>query len=1569
MANEPTSKSEDPAALAFSAVENALKDSVFAPDETESQVRPAIKPDEKPALKADRQRSSEKIAINTGSVANDDRMSGARLLYSMQSRGSNMPLVVAALLSVIWLAVTGGITLVRYGTEAAAGNAASFLTSSEFIGLLVLIGLPIIGVFSVAMLMRRAHDLRVAANSMTQAAIRLNDPESTAADKVATVGQAVRREVNALSDGLERALSRAGELEVMVHAEVTALERTYSENENRLRSLIQDLADQRDAVVVSSDRVRNAIGGAHTAMIGDLEQIGAKLSATITEHGTAARNQIEGATGQFGTLLDEHSNNLVEHLDSRTSDIVKAFDGNFERIDSLFGQRSNELTQVFDSRTNHFTTTVEARMEALIAAIDGRTDAVSAAIEDKSGQIASSLSSGSDVIIAGLDAREAKLTEALESLSQRVVGDIGGRTVHAEDVLTNLIDRLEESMSIRVNAIESRFQSAIIEIGAVIEESSDTARDALSSAGSEALSALTTRSDEVTMMLDNRLGAMDSVVADKGERLITLLDQHTSNFGERASQLETALDDKTGWLSNTIEEKTELLSTALEEKTGLLATALEEKTGWLSGTIETKTEILSTTLEDKTSDFADMVAERTGRIESLFGTHLDGFVESLDERSNLINAALSEKTAGLAEVLDTRSSSFSRMIEERSDTFSSAIERTAGSIDEAIALRTAEFASTLESKTGEMSFAIDESTGALSEALGTQTRAIAERIGNRTQQLSDALSSRTREFDDALANRTEKFSETLSNETNVLSEALDIRTQTLSNEIATRTVQISTAIDQQGSAFDNRVTEAMTNVVKTLSDQSNKVSVLIDGKIEDINTNLGTGVDSAVTRLGDVETGLTARLNTVSGKIVDSAREAAQSVEHSVDYARNAITEMVDTRLGTLPEAITARAEITADRLTELNRTISTSIAASMVDLEAGADRVEETITTRISKATSSLSTDVEQTAARMDVAVRTALEQVKNAARHIEDLVEVKAVATAEQLGAQITEMQRSVTEQSAIFADTIDTSSQRLNASLRNHNNVLREALAATAMESEEVMAQSTAKITGELTEALKRLNDSNLLLQRVLETTTTNLADLENRVATQTSTYSTTVKDALSATEEAGGLVSMHVDAFEKAIKSMIAEFSGLISSLDNKAHGIDKAAASLSEAGNTSLDTLESRRGAMEALAESFTLRADEIDERMRTFAASISDTVSETERRLFAARKAMEETLASTSSSVTAGLENFSSSAESESRRANQALATAQQAMLSEIQTTLDEAVRRFSDTAVAMRATAGQVGHELESTRTELQRGVLELPEETRASAAAMRRVVAEQIEALNELNAIVRSQSSTHDVSSRRPPAPPRREEPAPAPAPHYAEMRQPEPRREDVRAVEARQPVSRPATPPASTADIASALENVLGAAASHHAAPRATAAQDTDKEQRGGGWLRDVLRNASASQASTAPRQTNFSNLSSEIARSIETGALNDAWQRYQSGESNVFSRRIYTLSGQSVYDDVRRKLQRDTDFAATANAYMEEFEQYLKRAAAGSQAQAETRALLLSDRGKVYTMLAHASGRLG
>ena len=66
------------------------------------------------------------------------------------------------------------------------------------------------------------------------------------------------------------------------------------------------------------------------------------------------------------------------------------------------------------------------------------------------------------------------------------------------------------------------------------------------------------------------------------------------------------------------------------------------------------------------------------------------------------------------------------------------------------------------------------------------------------------------------------------------------------------------------------------------------------------------------------------------------------------------------------------------------------------------------------------------------------------------------------------------------------------------------------------------------------------------------------------------------------------------------------------------------------------------------------------------------------------------------------------------------------------------ASERFSEIVQGMKHMAGDMQRELETTRQELRRGILELPQETAESAAQMRRVIVDQIEALAELNRIV---------------------------------------------------------------------------------------------------------------------------------------------------------------------------------------------------------------------------------------
>ena len=79
---------------------------------------------------------------------------------------------------------------------------------------------------------------------------------------------------------------------------------------------------------------------------------------------------------------------------------------------------------------------------------------------------------------------------------------------------------------------------------------------------------------------------------------------------------------------------------------------------------------------------------------------------------------------------------------------------------------------------------------------------------------------------------------------------------------------------------------------------------------------------------------------------------------------------------------------------------------------------------------------------------------------------------------------------------------------------------------------------------------------------------------------------------------------------------------------------------------------------------------------------------------------------------------------------------------------LNNATAKFRDTMNEMRGMTGQIQRELENTRAELHRGVVELPQETQETTANMRRVVADQIKALNELSALVSRSNRVVDAA-----------------------------------------------------------------------------------------------------------------------------------------------------------------------------------------------------------------------------
>ena len=102
---------------------------------------------------------------------------------------------------------------------------------------------------------------------------------------------------------------------------------------------------------------------------------------------------------------------------------------------------------------------------------------------------------------------------------------------------------------------------------------------------------------------------------------------------------------------------------------------------------------------------------------------------------------------------------------------------------------------------------------------------------------------------------------------------------------------------------------------------------------------------------------------------------------------------------------------------------------------------------------------------------------------------------------------------------------------------------------------------------------------------------------------------------------------------------------------------------------------------------------------------------------------------------------------------------------------------------------------------------------------------------------------------------------------------------------------------------------------------------------------------------------------------IANLIDADAAAEMWDRWRRGDNDAFSRRLYTAQGQQTFDEIRRRCRADPQFRETVERYTQEFERLLAKVGHNDRDGSQARAYLLSDTGKVYTMLAHASGTDG
>lgn len=396
-------------------------------------------------------------------AANDDAPSIGGLIYALEQKPSMAPFRYAAIATGVWSVICLIFSWAMLRAEFAQG--ASFLSILErpvtFLTLTAII-VPVAVLWALALLAWRSEELRLRSSTMTEVAIRLAEPDRMAEQSVASLGQAVRRQVGFMNDAISRALGRAGELEALVHNEVTALERSYEENERKIRGLIQELAGERSALLGTSERVTDTLKTLGTdipTLIDKLSNQQLKLAGIIQGAGenlTAlelavgqSTDRLEVALGskteELQGMLEGYTTGLATALGARTDQLQTAIAGYVETLDTSLSNRTEGLRLVFEEYARALDTSLTNRAQSLDVQLVERTKALDAAFGQRLKTFDDFIVRSTMAIDSAVAEKARLLTSALDTHARTFSETIARQAVNLDESLMHGIQSVRRT--------------------------------------------------------------------------------------------------------------------------------------------------------------------------------------------------------------------------------------------------------------------------------------------------------------------------------------------------------------------------------------------------------------------------------------------------------------------------------------------------------------------------------------------------------------------------------------------------------------------------------------------------------------------------------------------------------------------------------------------------------------------------------------------------------------------------------------------------------------------------------------------------------------------------------------------------------------------------------------------------------------------------------------------------------------------------------------------------------------------------------------------------------------------
>ena len=1444
MANNPK-KMTDPTEAALSAIQEALniqEDETSGPEGGELRAHAAAAPAESDLFASD-PIGSRDLSGPGSRAANDDQQSIGQILHALQRRPVRSSYFVATVFSAAW--IVGCLSLSwAYLGELSAALGPDRSPAALMVGLGAAALLPIIFFFGVAHMAWRSQELRLIAQSMARVAMRLAEPESVARDSIVTVGQAIRREVAAMGDGVERALARASELEALVQNEVAALERTYSDNEVRMRGLLQDLASQRDTLVGQAEQVRSALNNVQIDLTQDLSTISDLVGDQVNEAAQRITHSLAERGEQITLALGQIGDNMVQQLTDRGGEMLDRLESTSDETSRAIAAASDRLSSNLDFKTNHIGEEFAEIATGLEDMMNSRLDRITESFSEKSLAVV-------DLMIG----RSQELTDAIIDTSSQLAETIAIRAEEVNNTLKSSGKSIILDLDLRGGEVASKLQQAGDHIAETLVARSASMTNSVRESAEHVTGVIATRSDAVKEMLETRLAGFEEMFGHTGAEL-----------GEKISRDSSTLGN--------------LITRHLAE--------------------------FDRTVKTYGSELVERLGARTQDVSDSMRSYVDNFDARVTSKANEVTTALDQRLTRFQEALDGRSQT----------------------LTDALSARVVDIAKTLAEGGREVITSLDRRIGDAATLIDTRAAKLADTIGDRIANIDTTLGKGALEVTqtlDSRVDRIEKFSESIKINSQSAERALTAlaanTTEALGKSAAASTAatealnrsaaEVTVSLNRSAGALNNTITKSAATASEAIGKTTATAAEVLAKSALSTSEAIGRSTNDAERKLVGMST-------EVSRNLVGKANEINSAMSQRVED----MTRILDEKSNGLLGALTAKGEHFAG---EVSR--ATDQAVKTID-------------------------------AKGFVFTQTMLEKSEDIARHINDASLTATAAITRTLG-QMQEGAQGVTESAK---QTIARSLEELHRATKTAIEESKQTAAATVAE----MLETHTMLRSDSTALFERLREANILLQEVLSGAQENMNSIEHTMATRVSEFVAAMSDLSSKSGATTAKVEQSLGAFNGVTAKVLNDLGDLADQFSSHGRTLSDAVDLLESTNRRTEDSIAGRHASIESLVLTLDARTEDFGQRLARFSGLLDESLDTATTRAREIAGIIADNSNEGVQTIEQQYDLVRKTSEEERARTSEALNAVYDESFAEVQAMFNQSAGRFTEIMQGMKQMATEMQQELETTRAELRRGILELPQETAESTAQMRRVIIDQIEALAELNRIVARHGRSLDATE-----PLRREaEPLYAANTGRGQVRQ-----------------MRPDTAPAPSQ---TPPRDITGAPARRPNAPTLSPVPGGKDENNGrnSGWLSDLLTRASRDEVAPAappqqpqpPREApraeerpardaidSIDSLSVDIARMIDHDAAAELWERYKRGERGVFTKRLYTLQGQKAFDEIRNKYRTDPEFRQTVEHYIHEFERLLDDVSRGDRGPAVARNYLVSDTGKVYTMLAHAAGR--